>query len=71
MLARLRVINMVVAGMMMMMMMVCLVFPVCGYGGWGPGEDYGHAGRDPPRKNWNAIYGFDNSGTLRDRYNYT
>ena len=34
------------------------------YGGWGPGEDYGHTGVDPPRYNLNADYGFDFTGTM-------
>ena len=41
-----------------------------GYGGWGPGEDYGHAGRNPPPNNWNAVYGYDQANILNNRYNY-
>ena len=44
---------------------------VNGYGGWGPGEDYGNAGRDPPEPNWNSAFGFDSLNILNGRYNYT
>merc|ERR1719147_621638 len=57
--------------MVSLVVMLYLSDPVFGYGGWGPGEDYGHAGRNPPRKNWNALYGYDNTDTLHDRFNYT
>ena len=60
--------------MLMKNILPMLLFLCCdlvtGYGGWGPGEGYGHAGRDPPRKNWNAKYGYDNTNTLHNRYNY-
>lgn len=45
------------------------------YGGWGPGEGFGHTGNTFPAPNPNAIYGydfhnlFDNWTTYGSRYN--
>ena len=43
---------------------------VARYGGWGPGEDYGHTGHQPPTHNHNARFGFDQLGILQDKFNY-
>ena len=39
------------------------------YGGWGPGEGYGHTGKEITT-NANGLYGFDQLGILQDRFNY-
>jgi len=57
-----------------MKLVLCLAFGlgnVVGYGGWGPGEDYGHAGSRPPRENPNAAYGYDHANILGGRFNYS
>ena len=41
------------------------------YGGWGPGEGFGHTGSNPPKENPNAAYGYDYEEILGDRFNYT
>ena len=40
------------------------------FGGWGPGEGFGHLGRDPPPDNPNADFGYDFFGTTKNRFNY-
>ena len=40
------------------------------FGGWGPGEGFGHAGRKPPPDNPNSNFGFDYFGTTENRFNY-
>ena len=39
------------------------------YGGWGPGESYGHTGKELAT-NINGLFGFDQQGILQDRFNY-
>jgi len=41
------------------------------FGGWGPGEGFGHLGRDPPPDNPNADFGYDFFGTTKNRFNYS
>jgi len=55
---------------MQMLLLICLISSnvVRGYGGWGPGEDYGHTGVDPPTNSINAIYGYDFTGTKQKLY---
>ena len=40
------------------------------FGGWGPGEGFGHLGRRPPLDNPNSNFGFDFFGTTDNRFNY-
>ena len=40
------------------------------FGGWGPGEDYGHTGARPPRPNPNAVFGYDAFKLTNNRFNY-
>ena len=40
------------------------------FGGWGPGEDYGHTGARPPRCNPNAVFGYDAFKLTNNRFNY-
>ena len=46
---------------------LCLASP---FGGWGPGEDYGHTGARPPRPNPNAVFGYDAFKLTNNRFNY-
>ena len=39
------------------------------YGGWGPGEGYGHTGGERAT-NINGLFGFDQLGILQERFNY-
>merc|ERR550532_1208741 len=41
-----------------------------GYGGWGPGEGFGHTGQQLTT-NTNGLFGFDQLGILQDRFNYS
>jgi len=41
------------------------------FGGWGPGEGFGHLGRRPPPSNPNSNFGFDFFGTTHNRFNYS
>jgi len=41
------------------------------FGGWGPGEGFGHASRNRPPDNPNANFGYDFFGTTHGRYNYS
>ena len=40
------------------------------FGGWGPGEDYGHTGALPPPHNPNAVFGYDAFRLTNNRFNY-
>ena len=40
------------------------------FGGWGPGEDYGHTGARPPPCNPNAVFGYDAFKLTNNRFNY-
>ena len=40
------------------------------FGGWGPGEDYGHTGVRPPPCNPNAVFGYDAFKLTNNRFNY-
>ena len=42
---------------------------VARYGGWGPGETYGHTGQ-LLTTNINGLFGFDQLGILQDKFNY-
>jgi hypothetical protein len=50
-----------------MLIKTCIASP---FGGWGPGEGFGHAGRRPPQDNPNSNFGFDYFGTTENRFNY-
>ena len=52
---------------MVMWIKICFASP---FGGWGPGEGFGHAGRRPPPDNPNYNFGFDFFGTTENRFNY-
>jgi len=41
------------------------------FGGWGPGEGFGHLGKRPPPQNPNSNFGYDFFGTTHNRYNYS
>jgi len=41
------------------------------FGGWGPGEGFGHLGKRPPPDNPNSNFGFDFFGTTHSRFNYS
>ena len=43
---------------------------ISSFGGWGPGEHYGHTGPDPPLFNPNAMFGFDAFGLTNNKFNY-
>ena len=47
-----------------------LTYLVGSYGGWGPGESFGHTGGIAPTDNTNANYGYDQLGVLNNRFNY-
>ena len=40
------------------------------FGGWGPGEDYGNTGAQPPKANPNAVFGYDAFRLTNNRFNY-
>jgi len=51
---------------------MCLCsFKASPFGGWGPGEGFGHLGRRPPPDNPNANFGYDFFGTTKNRFNYS
>jgi len=55
-----------------LMIVMCLKFSnVSPFGGWGPGEGFGHLGRKPPPDNPNADFGFDYFGINKNRFNYS
>jgi len=41
------------------------------FGGWGPGEGFGHLGKRPPPQNPNSNFGYDFFGTTHNRFNYS
>merc|ERR1712083_6852 len=41
------------------------------FGGWGPGEGFGHLGKGPPPENPNSNFGYDFFGTTHNRFNYS
>ena len=43
---------------------------ISSFGGWGPGEHYGHTGPDPPLFNPNAMFGFDAFGLTNIKFYY-
>ena len=53
--------------MVLVWLEVCACSP---YGGWGPGQGFGHTGRTFPPPNPNAIYGYDKLGLFGDDTSY-
>merc|ERR1712243_241411 len=57
--------------MFLVPLMMCALARASPFGGWGPGEGFGHLGKRPPPNNPNSNFGYDFFGTTHNRFNYS